>query len=99
MFVPVNPRGIYTDVPTILSYLPEYTYVGGVNIPKKIKCRGSDGIVRKLLIKGKDDLRQDAVMQQVFTLMNKLLKADPDSRRRKLTVRTYNVSQNVRTFK
>lgn len=40
---------------------------------------------------GKDDLRQDAVMQQVFNVMNTLLKADKETKRRKLHIRTYKV--------
>ncbi len=35
-----------------------FTLVGGINLPKIIACRGSDGVVRRQLVKGKDDLRQ-----------------------------------------
>ena len=40
---------------------------------------------------GKDDLRQDAVMQQVFEMVNDLLQRDTESSRRHLKVRTYKV--------
>ena len=43
------------------------------------------------LMQGRDDLRQDAVMQQVFQLVNKLLKKEPSTLKRKLGVRTYKV--------
>lgn len=42
-------------------------------------------------IKGNDDIRQDAVMQQVFVLVNDMLSRDEVTRRRKLRVRTYKV--------
>lgn len=41
---------------------------------------------------GRDDLRQDAVMQQVFGVVNTLLRKDKESRRRQLHIRTYKVS-------
>ena len=40
---------------------------------------------------GKDDLRQDAVMQQVFMLVNRLLRKDKATRKRALAIRTYKV--------
>ena len=40
---------------------------------------------------GKDDLRQDAVMQQVFMLVNCLLRKDKATRKRALAIRTYKV--------
>lgn len=38
---------------------------------------------------GRDDSRQDAVMQQVFTLVNQLLKTDRQTR--SLSIRTYKI--------
>lgn len=46
----------------------------------------------KNLLKGRDDLRQDAVMQQVFQMCNTLLQQDADTRKRKLTIRRYKAS-------
>lgn len=62
-----------------------------MNAPKKIICVGTDGVYRRQLVKGKDDLRQDAVMQQVFTVMNALLRTCKETKRRNLRIRTYKV--------
>ena len=66
-------------------------FAGGINLPKIVECLGSDGSVNKQLVKGKDDLRQDAVMQQVFTLVNVLLRRDVAARKRALHMRAYRV--------
>ena len=40
---------------------------------------------------GNDDMRQDAVMQQFFQLVNVLLATDPATRRRQLHICVYKV--------
>jgi serine-protein kinase ATM len=40
---------------------------------------------------GNDDLRQDAVMEQVFELVNNILRHDRETKRRDLTIRDYKV--------
>ena len=51
-----------------------------------------DGLALKLvLLQGRDDLRQDAVMQQVFEMVNNLLQKDSEARKRKLHIRKYKV--------
>ncbi|SGZ26417.1 BQ5605_C024g09910 [Microbotryum silenes-dioicae] len=77
--------------PTIQRYSPTFTTAGGINLPKIVKCIGSDGKEFKQLLKGNDDIRQDAVMEQVFALCNNILKRDEATRRRKLLIRTYKV--------
>lgn len=42
-------------------------------------------------MKGKDDIRQDAVMEQAFVLINSLLQKDERARKRNLQIRTYKV--------
>ena len=42
-------------------------------------------------MKGKDDLRQDLVMQQTFHMCNALLRSAPETRRRRLHINTYKV--------
>ncbi|XP_069700137.1 serine-protein kinase ATM isoform X2 [Periplaneta americana] len=91
MTIPVRNNGEYNDIVGIHRYVENFTLVGGVNAPKKIACIGTDGVERPQLVKGKDDLRQDAVMQQVFTILNTLLKNNKETKKRKLLIRTYKV--------
>lgn len=46
----------------------------GIHRPKIVKCIGSKGGRFKQLVKGGDDLRQDAIMEQVFGTVNDLLR-------------------------
>ncbi|XP_061537263.1 serine-protein kinase ATM isoform X2 [Phycodurus eques] len=87
----VDPSGRYDDVVTVRSFVPHYHLAGGVNLPKIIDCVGSDGKSRRQLVKGKDDLRQDAVMQQVFGMCSMLLQRNTDTHKRKLNIRRYKV--------
>ncbi|TNN16177.1 Serine-protein kinase ATM, partial [Schistosoma japonicum] len=57
----------------VAGFSPDFQLVGGINLPKVIGCLGTDGKLYRQLVKGKDDPRQDAVMQQVFTAANCLL--------------------------
>ncbi|GAA5987268.1 hypothetical protein JCM10908_001886 [Rhodotorula pacifica] len=89
----VDPAGRYDDstFPTIVKYDDYFETAGGIHLPKIVVCRGSDGIGYKQLLKGDDDIRQDAVMEQAFDLVNTLLAKDEGGRRRKLRIRTYKV--------
>ncbi|KAI1893429.1 hypothetical protein AGOR_G00123630 [Albula goreensis] len=91
MEIKVDPSGKYDDLVTIMSFKPHYHLAGGVNLPKIIDCMGSDGKARRQLVKGQDDLRQDAVMQQVFQMCSMLLQRNTETRKRKLNIRRYKV--------
>ncbi|XP_030008171.1 serine-protein kinase ATM isoform X2 [Sphaeramia orbicularis] len=91
MEIKVDPSGCYDNVVTVRSFMPRYHLAGGVNLPKIIDCVGSDGKSRRQLVKGQDDLRQDAVMQQVFSMCSMLLQRNTDTRKRKLNIRRYKV--------
>ncbi|XP_065687565.2 serine-protein kinase ATM [Patagioenas fasciata] len=91
MEIKVDPTGRYENLVTIMSFKPEFRLAGGMNLPKIIDCVGSDGKERRQLVKGRDDLRQDAVMQQVFQMCNTLLQQNTETRKRKLTIRRYKV--------
>uniref|UniRef100_A0A671SGL5 non-specific serine/threonine protein kinase n=1 Tax=Sinocyclocheilus anshuiensis TaxID=1608454 RepID=A0A671SGL5_9TELE len=91
MDIKVDPSGRYEDLVTISSFKPHFHLAGGVNLPKIIDCVGSDGKSRRQLVKGQDDLRQDAVMQQVFHMCSTLLQRNAETRKRKLNIRRYKV--------
>ncbi|KAG6845486.1 hypothetical protein H0H87_008383, partial [Tephrocybe sp. NHM501043] len=90
---PIDPSMKYNDCPWIDHYEKEWTPAGGKNAPKIGICVGTDGVKYKQLFKGQgqDDLRQDAVMEQVFDLVNGILRRDRETRRRALNVRDYKV--------
>uniref|UniRef100_A0A1A9WKS3 Serine/threonine-protein kinase ATM n=1 Tax=Glossina brevipalpis TaxID=37001 RepID=A0A1A9WKS3_9MUSC len=79
------------NITSIIRWETKISLVGGINAPKKLSCLCSDGITRSQLLKGKDDLRQDAVMQQAFCMINNLLEKDPEAVERKLKIRTYKI--------
>ncbi|KAJ6838585.1 serine/threonine-protein kinase ATM [Iris pallida] len=66
--------------------------MNGINAPKVVECFGSDGHkYRQLAKSGNDDLRQDAVMEQFFGLVNNFLQNHRDTWKRRLGIRTYKV--------
>jgi len=95
----------YTKVPVMMKFEPVMTLASGVSIPKIINAIGSDGRkYRQLVInnscnftaKGgevgkEDDLRQDAIMEQVFEQVSDLLRTNRQTRQRNLSIRTYKV--------
>ncbi|XP_047515657.1 serine-protein kinase ATM [Pieris napi] len=81
----------YSNLSSFSGFDNYFEMVGGINYPKKVNCRSSDGKKRILLIKGEDDMRQDAVMQQVFSIVNTLLEKNPITYHNKLLIRTYKV--------
>jgi serine-protein kinase ATM len=83
-----NYKGLVTSVVRWKSAIEN---VGGINAPKKITCLCSDGEARPQLLKGKDDMRQDAVMEQVFGVVNQLLRSNKETRKRHARMRTYKV--------
>jgi ataxia telangiectasia mutated family protein len=87
--LPVDETCHYDEIVSITRYSDRFTTAGGVHLPKITDCIGSDGKTYKQLFKNLDDLRQDAVMQQVFGVLNSLLKTDREAKKRELRVRTY----------
>ncbi|XP_037068925.1 serine-protein kinase ATM-like [Pollicipes pollicipes] len=89
--LPVRPDGDYTAAASVVRWDDKFSMVGGLNAPKKLRCLGSDGRWRPQLLKGRDDLRQDAVMQQVFSVLNLLLAESAAPGQQRLAIRTYKV--------
>ncbi|RDW63035.1 DNA-binding protein kinase TEL1 [Aspergillus mulundensis] len=82
----------YRDVPKLTKYLPEFTIASGVSAPKIVTAIASNGVRYKQLFKGgNDDLRQDAIMEQVFEQVSSLLRDHQATRQRNLGIRAYKV--------
>ncbi|KAG9082048.1 Serine/threonine-protein kinase tel1, partial [Ceratobasidium sp. 392] len=93
-YTPIDLACRYEDtIVRVQRYGSKFSTAGGINLPKISDCLGDDGERYKQLFKGEgeDDLRQDAVMEQVFELVNILLQRDRASKKRNLSVRTYKV--------
>ncbi|XP_003702936.2 serine/threonine-protein kinase ATR isoform X1 [Megachile rotundata] len=59
--------------------------------PRRITLRGSDGREYLFMCKPKDDLRRDFRLMEFNDIVNKYLQNDPESRQRRLYIRTYSV--------
>ena len=92
--LPVDPTMRYKEgtFPSFNFFGDTCRLVGGINQPKLVEAHADDGQVYRQLAKaGNDDLRQDAVMQQLFGVCNRLLVEDQATRVRHLKVGTYRV--------
>ncbi|KAF5017968.1 hypothetical protein F66182_10077 [Fusarium sp. NRRL 66182] len=92
MHIEISATKDYSKVPIISKLEPTMTIASGVSAPKIITAVGSDGVRYKQLVKGgHDDLRQDAIMEQVFSAVSSLLKLHRTTQQRNLGIRTYKV--------
>ncbi|KAI9667274.1 MAG: Serine/threonine-protein kinase tel1 [Bathelium mastoideum] len=92
MAIDLRPNGDYGDLPKIVKFDSSIQIAGGLSAPKILKAIGTDGKVYKQLYKGgNDELRQDAIMEQVFEEVSSLMRSHRETRRRNLRIRTYKV--------
>eukprot|EP00917_Polyrhabdina_sp_WS-2016_P001928 GHVP01004072.1.p1 GENE.GHVP01004072.1~~GHVP01004072.1.p1 ORF type:complete len:1104 (-),score=237.73 GHVP01004072.1:5118-8015(-) len=63
----------------------------GISRPKIVLVTDSKGEEHKQVAKGNDDLRGDAVMEQLFVVVNKVFASSPETNLRSLAMRTYTV--------
>lgn len=80
------------DIVTISSFLDEVLVLSSLQRPRKISIRGSDGRVYALLCKPKDDLRKDQRLMEFNAMINRALKKDAESSKRRLYIKTYAVT-------
>ncbi|KAI1655111.1 Serine/threonine-protein kinase tel-1 [Daldinia decipiens] len=82
----------YSHIPYISKIEPNMSIASGVSAPKIITVVGTNGERFKQLVKGgNDDLRQDAIMEQVFAAVSSVLKDHRSTQQRSLGIRTYKV--------
>ncbi|KAK3375347.1 hypothetical protein B0H63DRAFT_563264 [Podospora didyma] len=92
MQIELSANADYSNVPMIHKFEPHMSIASGVSAPKIITAVGTNGQRFKQLVKGgNDDLRQDAIMEQVFSAVSELLKLHRTTRQRNLGIRTYKV--------
>lgn len=91
--LPIRKNAVYRteDLTHVIEWQSKVTSVGGINAPKKIEVLCSDGLLRSQLLKGRDDMRQDAIMQQIFGVVNQLLVLNKDMKLKQAKIRTYRV--------
>ncbi|KAJ1433988.1 hypothetical protein B484DRAFT_394296, partial [Ochromonadaceae sp. CCMP2298] len=90
--VKLSPQHDYSDVVRVSGFSPHFSITdNGISRPKIVSCLGSDGCYYTQLVKGGDDMRQDAVMQQVFDNVNSQLGQDEETQKRQLRVHTYRI--------
>ncbi|KEQ70449.1 hypothetical protein M436DRAFT_53559 [Aureobasidium namibiae CBS 147.97] len=77
---------------TIQSFSDEVLVLNSLQRPRKLTVRGSDGKQYGLLCKPKDDLRKDQRLMEFNTMINRALKRDTESSKRRLYIKTYGVT-------
>ena len=70
---PVDRSLQYQDVTTLLRFSDTFRMLDGNSHPRVLAMTLSDGSSYRELLKGSEDLRQDAVMQQAFVFINQRL--------------------------
>jgi serine/threonine-protein kinase ATR len=68
----------------LLDFGDQVEVMGSLRMPLKISIKGSDGNTYTFLYKSDDDLRKDVRMMTLFNVVNRLLSADSEARKRQL---------------
>ncbi|ORX89906.1 hypothetical protein K493DRAFT_288711 [Basidiobolus meristosporus CBS 931.73] len=80
-----------SEQPVISGFQDEVEIMHSLQKPRKIVMIGDNKKEYTFLCKPKDDLRKDTRLMEFNSMINKLLKKDPESRKRGLHIRTYAV--------
>lgn len=77
---------------TINAFSDDVLVLSSLQRPRKVNVRGSDGRSYGLLCKPKDDLRKDQRLMEFNAMINRALKRDIESSKRRLYIKTYGVT-------
>jgi serine/threonine-protein kinase ATR len=85
-------KAFVQDKITIHSFSDYVLVLSSLQRPRKLTVRGSDGRQYGLLCKPKDDLRKDQRLMEFNGIINRALKRDSESSKRRLYIKTYAVT-------
>jgi serine/threonine-protein kinase ATR len=84
-----NFRPFRLELVYIRGIREKIVYLSSLQRPKRVVFIGSDGNDYIMLLKPKDDLRKDFRLMEFNTVVKQHLREDPESRQRRLNIRTY----------
>ncbi|CAG9094608.1 unnamed protein product [Plutella xylostella] len=83
---------IPSEPPVYIAGIEEnITILPSLQKPRKVTLRGSDGKAYIIMLKPRDDLRKDYRLMEFNAVVNRFLQDAPDTRKRRLYIRTYSV--------
>ncbi|KAL4877252.1 hypothetical protein BJY04DRAFT_230764 [Aspergillus karnatakaensis] len=85
-------RAFPRDTTTIEAVLDDAQILSSLQKPRRIGIRGSDGKIYSILCKPKDDLRKDQRLMEFNNMINRFLKKDVESSKRRMYIKTYAVT-------
>lgn len=85
-------KAFVQDKVTIASFADDVLVLSSLQRPRKLTVRGSDGKMYGLLCKPKDDLRKDQRLMEFNGMINRALKRDAETSKRRLYIKTYGVT-------
>ncbi|KAG0227795.1 hypothetical protein BGW42_002714 [Actinomortierella wolfii] len=80
-----------SEIATVVGFDQRVLVMSSIRKPKRVSILGSDEREHLFLVKGGEDLRLDQRIQQLFSLMNDIMRKDPQCSQQKISVRTYKV--------
>ncbi|XP_045771949.1 serine/threonine-protein kinase ATR-like isoform X2 [Maniola jurtina] len=83
---------IPTEPPVYIAGIEEQiNIIPSLQKPRKVTLKGSDGKSYIIMLKPRDDLRKDYRLMEFNVVVNRFLQDAPETRRRRLYIRTYSV--------
>lgn len=82
-----NHEPFSTDIPMISGFVDTVDVMNSLQRPKKLTMIGSDGKRYSFLCKPEDDLRKDSRLMELNSIINKLFRKDPETRKRGLRIK------------
>ncbi|XP_049868950.1 serine/threonine-protein kinase ATR [Pectinophora gossypiella] len=83
--MPADPTVYIAGIEEQIHILPS------LQKPRKVTLKGSDGKSYIIMLKPRDDLRKDYRLMEFNAVVNRFLQDAPETRRRRLYIRTYSV--------